>query len=26
MITEENKITNKNARMKELENWLNTIL
>ena len=26
MIAEENKITNKNARMKELENWLNTIL
>ena len=26
MIAEENKITNKNARMKELENWLNIIL
>ena len=26
MIAEENKITNKNARMKELENWLNIIV
>ena len=26
MIADENKITNKNARMKELENWLNTIV
>ncbi len=26
MIADENKITNKNARMKELENWLNIIV
>ena len=26
MIADENKITNKNSRMKELENWLNIIL
>ena len=26
MIAEENKITNKNNRMKELENWLNKII
>ena len=26
MIAEENKITNKNSRMKELENWLNIIV